>query len=214
MTTSPSVNQSFNVPSANVPAASVPAANSSRSGATAVPAARAYEIDVSHSSATFKVRHMMVANVRGELGHITGQVVIDEGEPGRSSVEARIEVATINTRDPKRDEHLRSGDFLDIANFPQIAFKSKRVTAGKGDNLFVVGDLTVRGVTREVTLDVESISPEVNDPWGNVRRGVAARARINRKDFNIVWNAALDGGGVVVGDEIAIDLELELTRKP
>ncbi|MEP6655571.1 MAG: YceI family protein [Myxococcales bacterium] len=204
MTISPSVNETSNVPSANSP----------RSGATAVSVARTYEIDVSHSSATFKVRHMMVANVRGDLGHITGQVVIDEAEFSRSSVEARIEVATINTRDPKRDEHLRSGDFLDIANHPQITFNSKRVTPGKGDNLFVVGDLTIRGVTREVTLNVESISPEVNDPWGNVRRGVAARARINRKDFNIVWNAALDGGGVVVGDEIAIDLELELTRKP
>lgn len=176
-------------------------------------AVHTYDIDVSHSSATFKVRHMMVANVRGELGHINGRVVIDESDMTRSSVEATIELGTINTRDPKRDEHLRSGDFLDVANHPQIIFKSKRVQRGMGDGLLVTGDLTIRGITREVTLEVESVSPEVNDPWGNVKRGVAARTRIDRKDFNVIWNAALDGGGLLVGDEITIDLEIELGRK-
>jgi len=179
----------------------------------ATPTTRAYDIDTSHSSVTFRVRHMMVANVRGELGQVSGHVVFDETDPTRSSVEATIDVKAINTRDPKRDEHLRSADFLDAANHPTITFKSTRVQAGKGDNLFVTGQLTIRGITREVTLDVEAPTPEVADPWGNIKRGVSARARLNRKDYNVVWNATLDGGGILVGEEITIDLEIELGRK-
>ena len=175
--------------------------------------ARSYEIDGSHSSASFKVRHLMVSNVRGEFGHISGQVVIDEVDVTRSSVDVSIDASTINTHDQKRDEHLRSADFFDVATYPAITFKSKRVQPGKGGDLFVTGDLTIRGVTKEVTLDVEPLSPEVNDPWGNVKRGASARARINRKDFNVVWNAALDGGGVLVGDDVAITLEVELGRR-
>jgi polyisoprenoid-binding protein YceI len=174
---------------------------------------RRYDIDPSHSSASFKVRHLMVSNVRGEFGHISGQVVIDEVDITRSSVEVSIDASTINTHDPKRDEHLRSADFFDVATYPTITFKSKRVQAGKGGDLFVTGDLTIRGITREVTLDVEPLSPEVKDPWGNVKRGASARARVNRKDFNVVWNATLDGGGVVVGDDVAITIEVELGRK-
>jgi polyisoprenoid-binding protein YceI len=181
--------------------------------AAAAPAAHAYEIDTSHSSVTFRVRHMMVANVRGELGQVSGHVVLDEADLTRSSVEATIDVKAINTRDPKRDEHLRSADFLDVANHPTITFKSTRVQAGKGDNLFVTGQLTLRGVTREITLDVEAPTAEVPDPWGNLKRGVTARARLNRKDYNVVWNAALDGGGLLVGEEISIELEIELGRK-
>jgi polyisoprenoid-binding protein YceI len=180
---------------------------------TTTAAARTYEIDSSHSSAAFKVRHLMVSNVRGEFGQLSGQVVIDDIDVTRSTVEVSIDVSTINTHDAKRDEHLRSADFFDVARFPTITFKSKRVQNGKGGDLFVTGDLTIRGITREVTLDVEPLSPEVNDPWGNVKRGASARARINRKDFEVVWNAALDGGGVLVGDEVAITLEVELGRK-
>jgi polyisoprenoid-binding protein YceI len=175
--------------------------------------ARTYEIDVSHSSASFKVRHLMVSNVRGEFGHLSGQVVIDDVDVTRSSVDVSIDVSTINTHDAKRDEHLRSPDFFDVAKFPTITFKSKRVQPGKGGDLFVTGDLTIRGNTREVTLDVEPLSPEIKDPWGNVKRGASARARINRKDFDVVWNAALDGGGVLVGEEVSITLEIELGRK-
>ena len=175
--------------------------------------ARTYDIDASHSSAQFKVRHLMVSNVRGEFGHLSGQVVIDEVDVTRSSVDVSIDASTINTHDAKRDEHLRSGDFFDVATYPTITFKSKRVQPGKGGDLFVTGDLTIRGVTREVTLDVEPLSAEINDPWGNVKRGASARARINRKDFNMVFNAALDGGGVLVGDEVGITLEVELGRK-
>jgi polyisoprenoid-binding protein YceI len=175
---------------------------------------RSYEIDSSHSSAQFKVRHLMVSNVRGEFGHISGTVIIDDVDVARSSVDVTIDASTINTHDAKRDEHLRSPDFFDVATYPTITFKSKRVQAGKGGDLFVTGDLGIRGVTREVTLDVEPLSPEINDPWGNVKRGASARARVNRKDFGLLWNAALDGGGVVIGDEVTITLEVELGRKP
>jgi polyisoprenoid-binding protein YceI len=175
--------------------------------------AHRYEIDSSHSSASFKVRHLMVSNVRGEFGAISGSVFIDDVDITRSTVEVTIDASTINTRDPKRDEHLRSADFFDVASFPALTFKSKRVQAGKGGGLFVAGDLTVHGVTREVTLDVEPLSPEVNDPWGNVKRGASARTRLNRKDFNLIWNAALDGGGVLVGDEVSIAIDVELGRK-
>jgi polyisoprenoid-binding protein YceI len=182
--------------------------------ATVTPSgSRTYEIDASHSSASFKVRHLMVSNVRGEFGQIGGRIVIDDVDLTRSTVDVTIDVSTVNTHDPKRDEHLRSPDFFDVAQFPVITFKSKRVQPGKGGDLFVTGDLTIRGITREVTLDVEPLSPEVNDPWGNVKRGASARARINRKDFNVVWNAALDGGGVLVGDEVSITVEVELGRK-
>jgi polyisoprenoid-binding protein YceI len=172
-----------------------------------------YEIDPSHSSATFKVRHLMVSNVRGELGAVTGRVVIDEADLSRSSVEAIIDARGINTRDEKRDAHLRSPDFLDVEKYPTVTFRSKRVEAGKGGHLRVTGDLTIRGITREATLDVEPLSPEVRDPWGNSKRGVSATTRIDRKDFEVSWNAALDGGGLVVGDEVAVTLEVELGRR-
>jgi len=187
--------------------------NQSQNANQTAAAVRTYDIDSSHSSAQFKVRHLMVSNVRGEFGHVSGQVVIDEVDVTRSSVDVTIDASTINTHDAKRDEHLRSGDFFDVATYPTITFKSKRVQSGKGGDLFVTGELTIHGITREVTLDVEPLSPEVNDPWGNVKRGASARARINRKDFNMVFNAALDGGGVLVGDEVGITLEVELGRK-
>lgn len=188
-------------------------ASPSTSPAATTGGAASYEIDPSHSSVTFKVRHMMVANVRGELGQVSGHVVLDENDITRSSVTATIDAATINTRDAKRDEHLRSADFLDVAGHPSITFRSTRVQAGKGGGLFVTGDLTIRGTTREVTLDVEAPTAEVRDPWGNTKRGIAARARINRKDFGVTWNVALEAGGILVGDEISINLEIELARK-
>jgi polyisoprenoid-binding protein YceI len=174
---------------------------------------QSYDIDSAHSSATFKVRHLMVSNVRGELGQITGRVVIDESDPSRSSVEATIDATAINTRDEKRDAHLRSPDFFDVQKYPTITFRSRRVEAGKGGHLRVTGDLTIHGVTRETTLEVEPLSPEVRDPWGNTKRGVSATARINRKEFEVSWNAALDGGGLLVGDEVAVTIEVELGRR-
>jgi polyisoprenoid-binding protein YceI len=172
-----------------------------------------FDIDSSHSSATFKVRHLMVTNVRGELGTVTGHVTIDEQDLTRSSVEATIDVAGINTRDEKRDAHLRSADFFDVQTYPTITFRSTRVQVGKDGNLLVTGDLTMRGVTKPATLDVEPLSHEVRDPWGNSKRGATATARLNRKDWNISWNANLDGGGLVVGDEVSVTIDIELGRR-
>ena len=175
--------------------------------------AHRYEIDSSHSSASFKVRHLMVSNVRGEFRSVAGSVVIDEVDVTRSTVDVTIDATSIDTHDEKRDQHLRSADFFDVATYPTLTFKSKRVQAGKGGGLFVTGDLSLHGVTREVTLDVEPLSPEVADPWGNIKRGASARTRLNRKDFGLVWNATLDGGGVLVGEEMSVTIEVELGRR-
>jgi polyisoprenoid-binding protein YceI len=178
-----------------------------------LPQVQSYDIDSAHSSASFKVRHLMVSNVRGELGAVTGRVIIDESDLSRSSVEATIDATAINTRDEKRDAHLRSPDFFDVAKYPTVTFRSKRVEAGKGGHLLVTGDLTMHGITRETTLEVEPLSPEVRDPWGNTKRGISATARLNRKDFEVSWNAALDGGGLLVGDEVSVTIEVELGRR-
>jgi polyisoprenoid-binding protein YceI len=171
-----------------------------------------WDIDPVHTSAGFKVRHLMVSHVRGHLGTVTGSVVIDDRDLSRSSVDVSIAAAGIDTREPKRDEHLRSADFLDVANHPNVTFKSTAVRPGP-EGPEVTGDLTIRGVTRSVTLLVEPLAPAVSDPWGNTKRGATARARINRKDFGLVWNVALETGGFVVGDEVAIEIELELTQR-
>ena len=171
----------------------------------------AYTIDPAHSTAGFKVRHLMVANVRGEFSGVTGTVVFDAGAPENSRVEARIDATTIHTRDEQRDAHLKSADFLDVEKFPAIAFVSKKI-AGAGGEWKVTGDLTIHGVTKEVTLDVEGPAPEAKDPWGNVKSGATAVTKISRKEFGMEFNVVLETGGVMVGDEIAITLELELLR--
>jgi len=180
-----------------------------------VPAeAATYDIDPAHSSAGFKVRHLMVSHVRGHLGPVSGSVVIDEQDLTRSRVDVSIAASGIDTREPKRDEHLRSADFLDVANHPTVTFRSTAVRAAREVGaLEVTGDLTIRGVTRAVTLAVEPLSPAVADPWGNTKRGTTARARINRKDFGLVWNVVLEAGGVAAGDEVAIEIEVELARR-
>jgi polyisoprenoid-binding protein YceI len=170
-----------------------------------------YTIDPTHSTAEFKVRHLMVANVKGHFSGITGTVVFDPGAPENSRVEATIDAATIHTRDDQRDTHLKSADFLDVEKYPTIAFVSKKITGSDGEGK-VTGDLTIHGVTKEVTLDVEGPAPEVKDPWGNVKTGATATTKISRKDFGMVFNVALDTGGVLVGDEVTITLELELLR--
>ncbi|MGC4114112.1 MAG: YceI family protein [Myxococcales bacterium] len=175
--------------------------------------ASSFEIDSSHSSAQFSVKHLMVSNVRGEFTKVSGTLELDEKDPTRSTVEASIDASSISTRDEKRDAHLKSADFFDVAKHPTITFKSKTVQrAGKG-RLNVIGDLTMHGATREVVLAVEGPTAEVKDPWGNVKRGASATTRINRKDFGLAWNAALETGGVVVGEEVAITLDLELVKK-
>ena len=170
-----------------------------------------YTIDPVHSTAGFKVRHLMVSNVRGEFSKVTGTVVFDAGTPANSRVEASIDATTIHTRDEQRDAHLKSADFLDVEKFPAITFVSKKVAGADGE-WKVTGDLTIHGVTNEVTLDVDGPAPEAKDPWGNVKSGASATTKISRKDFGMVFNMALETGGVMVGDEIAITLELELLR--
>lgn len=172
-----------------------------------------YEIDASHSSAQFAVKHMMVTNVRGEFTKLSGTVNLDDKDLKKSKIEATIDATTINTREPKRDEHLRSPDFFDTAKHPTITFKSTAVKKKGPGKYQVDGDLTMRGVTKKVVLDVESPDTEVKDPWGNTKRGAVATTRINRKDFGLTWNKALEAGGMVVGDEVQVTIDLELNRK-
>ena len=176
-------------------------------------AAQAWDIDPSHSSANFKVRHLMVSHVRGELGPISGAVWIDDQDVTRSRIEVSIDARKIATRDDKRDEHLRSADFLDVANHPTVTFKSTRVERAGGDDLRVTGDLTIRGTTHPVTLTVDSLAPAVTDPWGNTKRGATAHAKIHRKEWGLQWNMGLEAGGVVVGEEVNIEIEVELLKR-
>jgi polyisoprenoid-binding protein YceI len=172
-----------------------------------------WQIDPAHSAAHFSVRHLMISNVRGEFTKLSGSALIDPADPSKSSVEITIEAASINTREPQRDEHLRSADFFDVANHPTLTFRSTHVTALDADNFKLTGDLTIRGVTKKVTFDVEGPTPAVKDPWGNVRAGIAASAKINRKDFGVAFNALTETGGVVVGDEVKITVEAELIQQ-
>jgi polyisoprenoid-binding protein YceI len=173
-----------------------------------------YQIDPAHSSAQFKVRHMMISNVKGEFHKISGMVNFEPANPTASTVEASIETASIITRDPQRDTHLKSGDFLDVEKFPVITFKSKKVRSSGSGKFIVTGDLTIRGVTKEVILDVEDVTEEVKDPVGNVRRGATAETRINRKDFGINFNMALEAGGFVIGEDVDITIDVEMIRQP
>jgi polyisoprenoid-binding protein YceI len=170
-----------------------------------------YQIDPAHSSAQFSVRHMMITNVRGGFSSVKGTVVYDSASPGASTVEAVIDVATINTLDPQRDAHLKSADFLDAEKYPSITFKSKTVEA-EGGEAIVTGDLTIHGVTKEVTLKVEGPSAEGKDPWGNLRIGASATTKIKRSDFGLTWNAALETGGIMVGDDVKIELDIQMIK--
>src|SRR5579863_6231109 len=172
-----------------------------------------WRIDPAHSAAHFSVRHLMISNVRGEFTKVTGSAQINPADPAKSTVEVTIEAASLNTREPQRDEHLRSADFFDVANHPKISFQSKRVAPLGAENFRLSGDLTIRGVTKEVAFDVEGPTASVKDPWGNIRAGVTASAKINRKDFGLVWNALTEAGGVVVGDEVKITIEAELIQQ-
>jgi len=175
--------------------------------------AETWELDPAHTTVQFSVRHLMISNVRGQFTKVAGTVHSEDGDATRSSIEATIDAASIDTREPKRDEHLRSPDFLDVARYPRITFRSKRVEKIGDGHYRVIGDLTLHGVTREVALDVEGPSAPMKDPRGTVHAGAQATARINRRDFGITWSKALDGGGVMVGDEIAITIDVEAVRK-
>jgi len=179
---------------------------------TPVPQSTTWKIDPTHSVAEFKVRHMMVSNVKGHFGVLSGSVTLDEADITKSSVEATIEAASINTREPQRDTHLKSEDFLHVEKFPALTFKSTGIARKGAGALEVTGDLTIRGVTRSVVFDVDGPTAPTKDPWGNVRLGLSATTKINRKDYGLVWNALLETGGVVVGDEVTITLEVELLK--
>lgn len=171
-----------------------------------------WTIDSSHTNATFSVRHLMISNVKGEFQKVTGSVTYDPAKPEAASIKAELDVTSISTRDAQRDAHLRSGDFFDAAQFPLITFVSTSVRrADKG--LEIVGQLTIRDTTREVVLALEGPTPEQTDPWGNVRVGASASTKIKRSAFGITWNTALETGGVLVGDEITIHLDVELVKQ-
>jgi polyisoprenoid-binding protein YceI len=184
--------------------------------ALALPAfafASTWTIDPDHSNVGFKVRHLMVSNVKGSFEKQTGTVEIDDKDITKSKVEVTIDTNSINTNVKKRDDHLRSADFFDVAKFPTMTFVSRKVEKAGKDNLKVTGDLTLHGVTKQVVLAVEGPSKESKDPYGNIRRGATATTKINRKDYGLVWNAALETGGVAVGEEVTITLEIEMIKK-
>jgi len=182
-------------------------------GVPAFAGASTWDIDSAHSSAEFAVRHLMVSTVRGTLGKISGTLNLDDQDITKSSVEATIDAATIDTREPKRDGHLKSPDFFDVAKYPTITFKSKKVTVAGDKKYQVTGDLTMHGVTKEVVLDVEGSPAAFKDPMGNMKLGGMAHAKLNRQDFGITWNKSLDGGGVVVSDEVDVTIDIELIKK-
>jgi polyisoprenoid-binding protein YceI len=173
----------------------------------------AYQIDPAHSAAQFKVRHMMIANVKGEFTKVSGAVTYDPDNPSAVQVQATIDASSISTRDEQRDGHLKSADFFDVEKFPTITFQSKKVVPTGPDSFEAVGDLTIRGVAQPVALTVEEVTPEAKDPWGNMRRGATAKTKISRKDFGLHWNVALETGGFLVGDDIEITIDVELIRQ-
>ena len=170
-----------------------------------------YKIDPAHSTAQFVVRHMMITNVRGSFSGVQGTVVYDPDNLGASSVDVTIDANTLNTGDANRDTHVKSAEFLETDKYPTITFKSKSI-AKDGDGLRVKGDLTVHGVTKEVVLDVDGPTGEQKDPWGNIRVGASAGAKIKRSDHGLTWNAALETGGIMLGDDLKLELEVSLIK--
>ncbi len=172
-----------------------------------------YIIDPTHSTVSFSVKHMMIAKVHGAFEKISGQLNFDPANPVKASAEATIEAASINTRESQRDAHLKSADFFDVEKFPTLSFKSTGVVAAGEGELQVKGDLTIKGITKAIEFQVEGPSIELKDPYGNVKIGLSAAAKIKRKDFGLTWNAALETGGVLVGDDVVITLDLQFTKQ-
>jgi polyisoprenoid-binding protein YceI len=170
-----------------------------------------WNIDPVHSGINFSVRHMVVSKVRGHFTKYSGTLAIDDADLTRSVVEATIDASSIDTGTAQRDTHLRSPDFLDVERFPEIRFRSTRIHKLADDRYHLIGDLTVRDVTREVSLDVE-YGGQAKDPWGNARIGFIAKATLDRKDFGLLWNQVLEAGGVLVGDRVDIELEVQAVR--
>jgi len=183
-------------------------------GAATVSAAgtATWTIDPAHSTARFRVRHLMISNVEGRFGKVTGTIHFDENDVSKSSVEATIDTTTVDTGAENRDEHLKSADFFDVKEHPTMTFKSTKVESAGDGELKVTGELTIRGVTQPVVLDVQGPSEPILDPWGNVKAGASATTSINRQDFGVAWNKSLDAGGVVVGDTVEVTIEIEMAK--
>jgi polyisoprenoid-binding protein YceI len=180
--------------------------------AVATPATTAWNIDPAHSTADFKVKHMMISNVKGSFSGLSGVLTEHSVDSSLSFIEASIPVATLSTGDAQRDGHLKSADFFDAEKYPTLEFKSTKVMKKGEAEYDVTGDLTIHGVTKPVTFAVEGPSAPGKDPWGNTRIGLSATAKINRKDFGLGWNAALETGGVLVGEEVSITLEVQFIK--
>lgn len=181
------------------------------SPAATATATTTWNIDPAHSAAEFKVKHMMISYVRGKFSGISGVLHRYEADHTRSTLEVSIDTSTLNTLDAQRDGHLKSEDFLHVEKFPAMTFQSTRIERN-GDGYAVTGNLTIRGVTKPVTLTVEEVSEPAKDPWGNTRIGLTATAKINRKDFGLTWNTTLETGGVLVGEDVGITLDVQLVK--
>jgi len=182
-------------------------------GMPLIAGAATYQLDTDHSSIQFKIRHLTVSNVTGTFNKIKGTASVEGEDLATLKVEVTIDAASVDTGHQKRDEHIRTADFLDVAKYPTITFVSKKVVKAEPGKLRITGDLTLHGVTREITVDLEGPTPEIKDPWGNFRRGATGTAKIDRRDFGVTWNKALDTGGLVVGNEVGIQVDIEWVRK-
>jgi polyisoprenoid-binding protein YceI len=176
-------------------------------------ATSAWQVDPNHSSAQFAVRHLAISTVRGAFTKVSGTVQWDDTDITKSVVEVTIDAASVDTRVADRDKDLRSDHFFDVAKYPTITFKSKKVEQAGAGKLKITGDLTIHGTTKEVALDVDGPTPAVKDPWGNQRMAATATTKVNRQDFGVKWNATMDNGGVVVGDDVSITIDVEMVQK-
>ena len=175
--------------------------------------ADSWQIDPSHTSVEFTVRHMMISNVKGQFQKTTGTITANGNDPASAKIDVTIDASSVDTRVERRDAHLKSPDFLDVAKFPTIAFKSTKVEADGPGKWKVTGDLTIHGVTKPVVLEVEGSGEPIHDPMGNTRAGASATMKIKRSDFGLIWNKALETGGVLVGDEVAISIDVEAIKQ-
>ena len=183
------------------------------SAAPLAASADTWQIDPVHTTVGFSVRHMTISTVRGQFNKVAGTITANDNDPATAVIEATIDTASIDTHSPDRDSDLKSANFLDVAKYPTMTFKSKKIEAAGPGKYNVVGDLTLHGVTKEVTLAVEATGAPIKDPWGNMRAGATATTTINRKDFGLTWNKMIEVGGAVVGDAVAVEIDVEAVKK-
>ncbi len=178
----------------------------------ATAATSTWQLDPMHTAAQFSVKHLAISTVRGGFSNVKGTVLFDDADITKSSVDVTIDVSTVDTRTPDRDKDLKSDKFFDVAKYPTMTFKSTKVEQAGAGKLKITGDLTIRGTTKSVVLDVDGPTAPVKDPWGNQRSAITATTKINRQDFGVKWNATMDNGGVVVGDEVSITIDAEMVQ--